>query len=61
MGDHVKFKENKCAQFSSFLILLKKCGKKSDLSLKFGKNFTKDFPVKKKSMGILCKMNPDQN
>merc|ERR1712208_233649 len=51
----------KCAQFSSFLILLKKCGKKSDSSLKIRKKFTKDFQVKKKYMGILCKMNADQN
>ena len=29
--------------------MLKKCGKKSDSSLKIGKNFTKDFPVKKKN------------
>ena len=28
---------------------------------KSGKKFTKDFHVKKKYMGILCKMNTDQN
>ena len=44
---HLKINKNKFSQFSSFLILLKKCGKKSDSSLKIGKNFTKDFPVKK--------------
>merc|ERR1712208_63021 len=47
----VKFKINKCAKFSSFLILQKKCGKKSDSSLKIRKTFTKDFHVKKKSHG----------
>ena len=41
--EHLYFKINKCAEFSSFLILLKKCGKKSDSSLKFQKKFTKDF------------------
>ena len=35
--------------------------KKSDSSLKIGKNFTKDFPVKKIYMEIPCKMNPAQN
>ena len=49
---HLKIKTNKFLQFSSFLILLKKWGKKSDSSLKIGKNFTKDFPVKKISQGI---------
>ena len=29
--------------------------------MKIGKNCTKDFPVKKKSKGILCKINPNQN
>ena len=47
----LKFKINKCAQFSSFLILQKKCGKKSDSSLKIRKKFTKDFHVKKKLHG----------
>merc|ERR1712148_149639 len=61
MGDHVKFKGNKCAQFSSFLILLKKCGKKSDSSLRSRKKFTKDFHVKKNYIGILCKMSTYQN
>merc|ERR1712030_286002 len=59
--DHVKFKGNKYAEFSSFLILLKKCGKKSDSSLRSLKNFTKDSHVKKNYMGILCKMNTYQN
>ena len=44
-----------------FLILQKKCGKKSDSSLKIRKKFTKDFHVKKKSVGILCKMNIGPN
>ena len=35
--------------------------KKFDSSLKFQKNFTKDFLWKKIPKGILCKMNPDQN
>merc|ERR1711954_407164 len=52
----VKFKGNKCAQFSSFLILQKKCGKKSDSSLKIRKNFTKDFHVKKNSHGNSLKI-----
>merc|ERR1712177_71274 len=59
--DHVNFTGNKCAQFSSFLILLKKCGKKSDSSLRSRKKFTKDLHVKKIYMGILCKMNTNQN
>ena len=59
--DHVKFKGNKCAQFSSFLILLKKCGKKSDSSLKSRKKITKDFHVKKNYMGILIKIDPVEN
>merc|ERR1712115_599253 len=57
----IKFKGNKCAQFSSFLILLKKCGKKSDSSLRSRNKFTKDFHVKKIYMGILCKLNTNQN
>merc|ERR1712115_604601 len=57
----IKFKGNKCAQFSRSLILLKKCGKKSDSSLRSRKNFTKDFHVKKNYMGILCKMNINKN
>ena len=44
---HFKFKKDKFSQFSSFLIVLKKCGKKYDSSLKIGKNFTKDFPAEK--------------
>merc|ERR1711973_23552 len=40
----MKFRENQCAQFSSFLILLKKCGKKSDSS--FREKFYKGFPCK---------------
>merc|ERR1712115_675102 len=56
----IKFKGNKCAQSSSFLILLKKCGKKSDSSLRSRKNFTKDFHVNFFYMGILCKMNTNQ-
>ena len=37
----MKFGENKFSQFSSFLILLKKCGKKSDSSSKIGGKFSK--------------------
>ena len=48
---HLKIKIDKFSQFSSFLILLKKCGKKSDSSLKIGKNYTNDFPVKRISKG----------
>ena len=44
--------------FSDFA---QKCGKKSDSSLKIGKNFTKDFLVIFFPMGILCKMNSVQN
>ena len=58
---HLYFKINKCAEFSSFLILLKKCGKKSDSSLKLQKNFTKDFLGIFFPKGILYKMNTDQN
>ena len=56
---HLKIKINKFSQFSLFLILLKNFGKKSDSSLKIGKNFTKDFLVNFFSRGILCKMNPN--
>ena len=48
---------DKCTEFSSFRILLKKSGKKSDSSLKFQKKFTKDFLGKKIPKGIPCKMN----
>ena len=49
---HLKMKIDKFSQFSSFLILLKKCGKKSDSSLKIGnfftgKSFIKIFPILK--------------
>ena len=37
----MKFRENKFSQFSSFLILLKNCGKKSDSSSKIGGKFSK--------------------
>merc|ERR1712030_130015 len=53
-----KFKRNKCAEFSSFLILLKQCRKKSDSSLRSLKNFTKDFHVKKKLHGNFYKGFP---
>merc|ERR1712115_277318 len=45
----------KCAQFSIFLILLKKCGKKSDSSLRSREKFTKDFHVKKNYVQFFCK------
>merc|ERR1712030_21579 len=40
---HLWYKIDKCTEFSSFRILLKKCGKKSDSSLKFQKKITNDF------------------
>ena len=48
-------------KFSYFLILLKKCGKKSDSSLKIGKKIYKGFPCKKIPREFFCKMDPDQN
>jgi len=44
----VKFKGNKYAEFSSFLILLKKCGKKSDSKFENPEKIYKGFPCKKK-------------
>merc|ERR1711973_671343 len=42
----MKFRENKCAQFSSFLILLKKCGKKIRFKFENREKFYKGFPCK---------------
>merc|ERR1712030_85413 len=58
---HISFTMNKCAQFSSFLILLKKRSKKIRFQFEYWETFYEGFPSKKKkSMRILCKMNPDQ-
>ena len=50
---------NKCAQLSIFLIMLKKCGKKFDSSLKFGKNLQR-ISFEKDTCEIPYKMNPDK-
>ena len=44
----LKVQDGKIFAILTFLILLKKCGKKSDSSLKIGNKITKDFHVKKK-------------
>ena len=53
----LQFKVNKSTVFPSFLILLKRGGKKSDSSLKFQKNFTKDFLGKKNIWELFVKSN----
>ena len=50
---HLNFPINKCAEFSSFGETTFLWEWNSISSLKVGENFTKDFPVKKKSKGIL--------
>merc|ERR1712001_440308 len=53
---------NKCAQFwKKWGFFLQNQKKNPIPSLKIRKKFTKDFHVKKNYMGILCKMNTDQN
>ena len=47
-------------RFFDFSDFAQKDGKKYDSSLKNGKNVTKDFLEKKKSMKTLYKMNPDK-
>ena len=48
----------------NFRVLVKKLSYGNEIQfqvLRFGKNFTKDFNVKKFSIGIPCFMNKDQN
>ena len=45
-------------EFSDFA---QKMWKKIRFKFENWEKFYKGFPVKKKSMGILCKMNPDKN
>ena len=45
-------------EFSDFA---QRMWKKIRFKFESWEKFTKDFPVKKNYMGILCKMNPDQN
>ena len=47
----LKVQDKQIFEIFEFSDFAQKCGKKSDSSLKIGKNFTKDFPVKKNFHG----------
>merc|ERR1712208_109792 len=57
----MKFKGINVRIFGKSGVFFAKSEKNPIPSLKIRKKFTKDFHVKKNYMGILCKMNTDQN